>query len=320
MVLYAFLCGISTEFTNIVTFISLFIIFCFNKRLLKIYFYPFFVMITGMLLYYTNPGFIKILNEHPPLFFNLNREFFIHLKPFLFSVFDVIIKEYLFFLFFITVLLFLIIKKYGKKEKNSIIISLSLLFGGLLFSFFLMENPELTPDKNYYTYHFDLVIQYKILFIILIFYLLNCLKLDIVNEKLLLFIIMLFTVKYELNITNNTFLTEIFTFGYPIKKDSSEYKNCTERYIYEKINLWYMKNKGKIISIQNKPNQCYFRSGENETIYMLYVFNLNKKNYNIIHFNNIEEAYNQYLKDGGTEIENKEILNCNFQSLLIQEN
>lgn len=320
LIFYAFLCGISTEFTNIVTFFALFFIFLFNKQLFKIYLFPYIALITGMILYYTNNGFLNELNSHPPLFFNiniLNSEFISNLKPFLCAVYDVITTEYKFYLLLIILLSIFLIKKYGQKSKNNIMLLMSLLCGSLVFGSFLMINPELSPNKIYYISHFDIIIQYKILFVILIFYLFNTLKLNILAEKILLSLIIFAVIKYDINTSLNPFLTEIFTPGYKIKQNSEEYNNCVERYIYEKINLWYMKEKKQIITIPNKPNKCYIRSVENEIIYMEYVYNLkNGILYDILEFNNIQEAYNQYLQDGGEEISPKELEKCNFKILL----
>ncbi|MBQ9244922.1 hypothetical protein IJ182_01495 [bacterium] len=316
--LYAFLVGISTEFTSIVTFFSLLIIIILRTDKLK-YWASFFISLSfGMFLYFFNKGFSGVLNDHAPIFFNSAtfKSELVFVKPFLKACFDVCIHEYGILILLIIVLSFTIFLQNKKENQtnNNLLFPFTLLIGGILFQIFLISDPALSPDNTYWVYHFDLVIQVKILLAIVCLYEMNCIKInDIYKNYLILSLIVVSMV--VLSVKNHDFINNAIHngFKYAIHKDSGDYR---DRYLYEKINLYYIKNYNKIIFVPEKFAGYY---SDIEQEYFEYFYNIKTKdNTEIITFDNWDDLYDKYINDGGIEITDDEIENADFQKLLIE--
>ena len=313
---YAFLLGISTEFTSIVSFFALLFLFILKRSLIKIFLPPFISLIFAMALYFLNPGFTQhVLHDHAPIFFNLNtlKEELVFVKPFFLSLINVAIHQYgiyLLIIFLLSITVYFLNKKHNEKHSN-LFIPLSFIFGTLFFQIFLISDPKLSPDLDYWVFHFDLINQVKILLLIVIFYELNCLQLKNLYKNIFIITVISCTL---LNFTadNKYFCTNLLHYGLKsaVNKDIKKY---SERYKYEKINLFYIKNYKTLYFI---PDNFIFYADIDKQ-YFIYYYNLPENSVqNIINIENIQKLYDKYLHDGGEPFSETELKECDFQKLL----
>ena len=92
------------------------------------------------------------------------------------------------------------------------------------------------------------------------------------------------------------------------------------RYLYERINLYNLKNNLPLSVIYNNVWHLYAiyisdRDVCSEIQNLSYVYNLKVEECNFRKFYSIDDAYKQYLKDGGQEISEEEIDLADFQKL-----
>ena len=317
---YAFLTGISTEFTSIVSFFALLIIFAAKKHLFKKFIYTFIFLVCGMIFYFGNKGFSMVLADHAPVFFNFAslKSELVFVKPFLLSCLDVTAHEYCFYLIsalFGAVLIFVQNKK-EKRSSSNLLIPSAFTAGSIGFTVFLISNPALSPDLNYWVYHFDLIIQYKILFFIVIFYEMNLIKADNWCKNILIAGIIAAMLSFYFT-KNENFYRNMFKNGLKnaVNKNPLDYQ---DRYKYEKINLYYIKNKQALYYI---PDRFPGFLPHTEINYFEWYYNLDKDAVqNIINIENIEELQRQYLKDGGIDFTEDELNEINFQTLIKYRN
>lgn len=328
-IVYAFFLGISTEFTNIVSFIALLMLLIFQKEIRKKIMPIFISLSIGIGLYYMQLNWAMEIEARGLIWGNLStlKNGLINcIQPFLVSLTDIMIHQYGIFLLLITI--FSVIIYIKEKSFNKLIFPYSLLSGCLFFSFLLIGDPNHVLCENQcWLYHFDIISQYTIFFTIIVLYLFNNIKIKEIYKKLLLIIIMGTALCFSYN-KNNDFIINIFKHGLKTsiimfkEKDNLDnnaalypYKS---RYLLEKINYFNIKNDIDIAVIpESNYVNAYFCS---EYIYMDIVYNLPNKSDHYFcsyqEFSDIKSAYQQYLKDGGEEISNKEIERADFQKLL----
>ena len=316
MSIYAFLVGISTEFTSIVTFFALIIFLLLRKNLIKSYILPFISLIIAICLYYFNEGFNAVLAGHSPIFFNMEtfKSELIFVKPFLISCVDVIIHVYGIYLIPLLILTVYIIVQNRKENvsNGNLLFPLVLILGCMFFQVFLVSNPDLSPDLTYWVYHFDLVIQVKILLMIIALYELNYIKIKNIYKNVAIISIILIIVT-SISLKNAEFIKSCFNNGLmnSVLKDPNIWR---DRYVYEKINLFYLKKYNKMVFIPQKFVGYLPPLEEN---YYNMVYNIKRENIKeIVNYDNLEKLYDNYIKDGGENISEEEREKADFQKLL----
>lgn len=339
---FAFIVGISTEFTNITSLVALLVLFVLRKSIRKNLILPIMFVFSGLFLYYANQGsLIKsvLLDNKGSVFVNWEsfKQLPLYIKPFLNSLFNISIHEYGVFLFLI-VILTIIITLFQEKKFDKILVPFSLLSGCLVFSFALIGNPENAPSGSW-LFHFDVINQYRIFYLIIFLYLLNLMKTKRIIKDLIVIIFFVTSICF-ISLNNMDFLKEVKSNGLKtailnvklneedmIDKDEANYfYHSKNRYIFEKINIYNLKHNLPVSLVFNpKYNIWVFYTNHTdylgEGIYMNYVYGLpiDYDNFLSRRFDSIEEAYEQYLKDGGSVITPEEAKRADFQNLLITE-
>ena len=329
----AFLLGCSTEFTSIVSFFSLAIFCIFAKKLLaekqKIVLKSFYWLILGMFLYYLNPGFIasakfKGIIFSLEYFISRTKEIFIE---FINGYIEVFYTHFVFYVITILVLAFIIFKISSFQIKNKLMFFIfSFLISGFLFYFVLLYSGNAPSHENYdlYIFHFDLIMQMKMLFLMIILF-----ELGIIYSDKLLFCISLvaiFVFNYNYNLVKIT--DELFYFNkYAKKFRFIEYVDALKgKYIKKIYKDRYLLD--RIYAYFNYKNIPYYivksNSYESSAIFIYkhedYISNMYKSDFKVQGFvQNTGELYDKYLENGGPIITEEEIWEANFQKILDKE-
>ncbi len=198
----AFLLGISTECTAIISTISMFLYIIIDYIQYKKISIPniktIALMILGNILYFTNNGFIGIAHMKGTLFdfkstflngIKVYNEFIIGLK-------QVFISDYIYFIIPILVIILVII--FSKRiEHKSVIIktSICLLIGQCIFYLCLLFAGR-HIDGYLYVVHFDIILQMNIAFLFVFYLLISNFKNNYIFYTLLIFP---FLIVYYLN-------------------------------------------------------------------------------------------------------------------------
>lgn len=338
----AFIVGISTEFTNITSLVALLILFVFRRSIRKSLILPIISVFIGTFVYFINDGSLLnsfYLENKGSVFLNSETlsQIPVYIKPFLKSLFNISVHEYGVFLFLI-VILTIIITLFQDKKFDKILVPFSLLTGCLVFSCALIGNPDNAPSGSW-LYHFDIINQYRIFYLIIILYLLNLMKTKRIIKDLIVIIFFVTSICF-ISLNNMDFLKEVKSNGLKTailnvkmneedtfdKDETNYFYHSKNRYVFEKINLYNLKNNLPISLVFNQKynvpafwinhtNEC------GEHVYMDFVYGVSRKSEecDARMFNSIEEAYGQYLKDGGSVISPEEAKQADFQNLLITE-
>lgn len=336
---YAFLVGISTEFTNIVTYVALLILFFCKKELRKKILFPFISLSVAIGLYYTNnESLLKpdTLQTKGSVFAGIDSVLQIpsYIKPFFAAMKDLFFFEYKYYILLIIILSVIIYIQNKKFDK--LIFPFSLLAGSLIFNCLLIGDVE--RNSGSWLWHFDIIYQYKIFFFIVIFLLLNNIKAVNFIKKSVIFIF-LGLLTWSSSTNEVDFIKNIKTVGLKNAVTETKKQKMAEqlseneigyiyqgknRYLFEKINVYNLKNNLPLSAVYNNDWNLYAIYTNDldicsEIMNINYIYGLNSEGCNFRKFYSIKDAYNQYLKDGGKEISDDEINLADFQKLKMNE-
>lgn len=325
LIIYAFLLATSTETTSFTSIASLCIYLFINKFIIKNNKiagakYIFTSMFLGFVTYVTNPGFLACargkgtFTGFKETFYNaflMWREFW-HGYKYTFQT------DFLHYTIIIIALIILY-SFYGETNKRKFFIttSVSLLLGAHLFFFSLLFAGHGTYQHIAYVIHFDLIMQIKMIFLYIIFYQIGMFRF---NKKLFYSlaispIILLYLFNFN---TVNTHINKIINVG--LMKYSEPYNFISKRayknrYLEERIIAYYA-------YINKFPSLPKLNSNIQSWGFKRYVQNLYNKNYSHtvtrknVHLGNYSDIYNEYLNNGGPQIDKAEIMESDFNSLL----
>lgn len=310
----AFLLGLSTEFTIFISFSGFIIIFCFdvitNNTSSRKYLVPFFIFVLASIFYIINPGFIEsaqtkgTLNGLLPM---LTTAYNV-LPEFINDAFHIIKEKFL----VITILIIITISFVPKmKEKennlNFIKIILSLLFSTYLF-YFLLIFAGRAPGHVLFTLHNSTNIQICIGLIYILF-----LSISFISGKKLysIFFYIIFTLSVLFyNFHFPKYISELSYKGRDNYLSYGAKEIATKRYMFERILLFYASNNKDAIL-----PKFYYGFPVNLNVYLENVYNIKGYNEENTKYINAEDAYNEYLKNGGEEIILEKGTNDEFQKL-----
>ncbi len=321
--LFAFLTGISTEFTSITLFIILLLLIT-CKRLfdsdLKPIYISFVFLSTGILLYFINPGLIRLAMEKGTFQYNFIEE----LPQFLNGFCSVFYTEFIKYLIIILCLM-LVINYFSEKViKNKILLfSAILLISGFCFYFLLIFTGR-TNFKEYslYVYHLDLIMQMKIYLIMNIFLLFGVIakRGTVFIVTLAVILLYLLSAFNTLNVINeqwyiNRYLLKHGIKTYAYERQGKFYKNLySQRYLLERIYAFFAYKNIPVTIMENDSYDLPSSYFPYSDVYIKAVYGNSPEIINKT--NNLDELYNIYIKNGGCEINKTDIEKTDFQQLL----
>ncbi len=337
----AFLLGMSTEFTAIVSTIAL--IFFNLVNLFQFYLFKFKIlkpenqdiselktteelnkhniillitMIFSNILYFKNLGFIQMAQTKGTLF-NFHQTVvngLASLGEYIESLTNLFKTDYVFFV--LPILLLVLIFIFNKKIKNKAIILtsvLSLFFAQCIFCLFLLFAGVNSLGSNYVN-HFDIVLQMNILLLYIFYILISSVKNNYLFYLLLFLPVVVIILLNFTQVKKQTkFLIKYGLANYSIGFvyfDKNLYK---DRYINERLlSYWAFKDEKPVLSESSKTFTIQIRT---------YIRDIYNKDYShdydeIVYTPTTDEAYNIYIKDGGREITPEELKHPNFQKLM----
>lgn len=220
-----------------------------------------------------------------------------------------IIKEKFLVITILIIFTISFIPKIKKEEKyfDYLKIILALLFSTYLF-YFLLIFAGRAPGHVLFSLHNSTNIQVCIGVIYILF-----LSISFISTKklyiVLFYIIFTFSVVcYNFNLSKH--ICEIYDRGINNYLSYGGSEISEKRYIFERILLFYTSNNKNVVL-----PKFYFGFPVNLNIYLENVYNIKNYDENTTIYANAEYAYNEYLKNGGEEIVEKQGTNDDFQKL-----